>query len=973
MRSLSGSTLAGYQVLELLGQGGMGAVYRARQPQLSRDVAIKVLEAPASDPELLSRFIRETRIHQGLSHPHLVKVIDGGQANEFRYLVLELVQGLSLREFIDKNAPLPLDFALPTALALAEALEYLHGRGIVHRDLKPGNVLLDRAGHAKLADLGLSLDRELTPITRQGAMMGTLKYMAPELLTSQGSQEASDIYALGVTLYEMVTGCVPFNATEMNTWVHQVCFTPPVPMRERVPNVPEDVGNLVDELLAKEPASRPPARAVVLRLTKLGAVKNAANTQNNLQMRTIRLSHSSRNVPATGRGSMGLRLPLALLCCAALAAVLWYVRPASTDQTVVSSFIERREQWLKQSPLPPLPSIPGELGPVARALAADQERWMARDGADIPTLAQNCSRLSHIFAQERRLWGNRVPYTTTTPETLRHIVETTGGPTTRTIATAMWRLTAGKREDFSSDSLKTTIHEVNHIVKLYPRLSAWRDRMLEPLVLQPTTGLLAANGLFLLSPRAVAALVLTQAGRTQLEESLALQLKAREVCARCFPLMPAVTDCPTGAFLAVELRWRALITEIFARRLQHALANPQGPLPNGWDREDLLLLEHTPEIQRAVAAYVEELRRQRLAHPFDFPWLRVLLSYQCLVHLAPGLAMSADSPLASTFGLVKALRRAPAGGDGTDGAPTTEALVDYVRAMSSTGQTTVRNPPATRLVLNTLLRLTKANPTLAASHRQVFDGYLACVIRRMVERLDNRFRVAHLNQFDVLAASNAIPTARESFAAVQTDGRLIGYLGDFLTDFPPDRDHATQQQTNAAMVGGIRVLCCLCELEIRRRHPTVEFKDPKSGTVPVSPELVTYLGAWFRQLERWLPLAAASGPTGDTLTEILLLYKSIGERMRQLSTQGYRNATYDQLLKDFAKRLDAQTKDPNALALTATLHYLDSVTLAGRELPTEQARRVLREALAAAPNQRQVLESLRSINRSPETNDSPAR
>jgi len=202
------------EIIELLGQGGMGVVYKARQPQLDRLVALKILP-PASgrDPAFAERFTREARALARLSHPNIVAIHDFGRAGDYFYLVMEFVDGVNLRQ-LEQSRRLAPQEALVIIPKICEALQYAHEEGIVHRDIKPGNILIDKKGRVKIADFGLAklLGKEATGVglTQSKQVMGTLHYMAPEQMNNpQSVDHRADIYSLGVVFYEMLTGQLP--------------------------------------------------------------------------------------------------------------------------------------------------------------------------------------------------------------------------------------------------------------------------------------------------------------------------------------------------------------------------------------------------------------------------------------------------------------------------------------------------------------------------------------------------------------------------------------------------------------------------------------------------------------------------------------------------------------------------------------------------------------------------------------------
>jgi len=234
------------EILELLGQGGMGAVYKARQTGLDRLVALKILPPAAGrDPAFAERFTREARALARLNHPNIVTIHDFGQAGDYFHLVMEYVDGANLRQSIRARTLKPKE-ALGIVPQVCQALQYAHDEGIVHRDIKPENILLDRKGRVKIADFGLAklLGRTATDFTLTGAhqVMGTPHYMAPEQFEKPLEVDhRADIYALGVVLYEMLTGEVPMGA-----------FAPPSEKAQ----VDVRLDDVVLRTLAREPSRR---------------------------------------------------------------------------------------------------------------------------------------------------------------------------------------------------------------------------------------------------------------------------------------------------------------------------------------------------------------------------------------------------------------------------------------------------------------------------------------------------------------------------------------------------------------------------------------------------------------------------------------------------------------------------------------------------------------------------------------------
>src|ERR687889_483630 len=213
MSALVGTLLNGrYRLDAQVGSGGMSTVYRAFDSTLERRVAIKLMHRDiAGDSDQLERFRREARAVARLSHPHIVGVIDAGEEDGRPYIVFEYVEGETLKERIRRMGRLPIDEAIAYAIEIARALGAAHARGIVHRDVKPQNVLVDEEGSAKVTDFGIARSMDDSGLTAEGRVLGTTDYVSPEQALGHDVNGQSDIYSLGVVLYEMRTGDVPFH------------------------------------------------------------------------------------------------------------------------------------------------------------------------------------------------------------------------------------------------------------------------------------------------------------------------------------------------------------------------------------------------------------------------------------------------------------------------------------------------------------------------------------------------------------------------------------------------------------------------------------------------------------------------------------------------------------------------------------------------------------------------------------------
>ena len=256
---ISRPILAGrYELGPLLGGGGMGAVYRAWDRLLGREVALKILRPEhAGSREFVTRFEREAKNAASLSHPNIVRVFDAGEAGDgTRYIAMECIPGGTLADLIRKEGVLAPRAAIKVLLQLAAALSYAHGRGIVHRDVKPQNVLMTDEGDARMADFGIAWAAEATVLTRADMVVGSVGYLSPEQARGEPVDHRTDLYALGVVLYEMLTGSVPFVAESPIAVAMKHATQPPPSPSEANPAVPLDLAGVTLKLLSKDPSDR---------------------------------------------------------------------------------------------------------------------------------------------------------------------------------------------------------------------------------------------------------------------------------------------------------------------------------------------------------------------------------------------------------------------------------------------------------------------------------------------------------------------------------------------------------------------------------------------------------------------------------------------------------------------------------------------------------------------------------------------
>ncbi len=261
-----------YEVLEELGRGGMGIVYRAHDSVLDRVVALKELPAELKrDDALAARFRQEARLLARLAHPNIVQVFDLVEGESGMWMAMELVEGRSLADLLEERGALPVEELVELAVPMARAMAYAHASGVIHRDFKPDNVMLADGSVPKVMDFGIAkLARQAPQLTQEGSILGSPAYMSPEQASGRTADARTDVYAFGVTLYEMATGTTPFEGDTASVLSQHLTQPPPPPTR-RVAGLPGALEVLVLEMLEKEPSDRPAdMEAVACRLESVG-------------------------------------------------------------------------------------------------------------------------------------------------------------------------------------------------------------------------------------------------------------------------------------------------------------------------------------------------------------------------------------------------------------------------------------------------------------------------------------------------------------------------------------------------------------------------------------------------------------------------------------------------------------------------------------------------------------------------------
>jgi serine/threonine-protein kinase len=266
-----GAMVGPYRIEEMLGEGGMGVVYRATAPD-GKTVALKLVKGEiAKDDVFRRRFDREARTAARVGHPNVVPVIDTGEHEGIPWMAQQFITGGSLERRIERDGPLPLALALDVCTQVADGLDAMHAEGLIHRDVKPGNILLDETDKAYITDFGLMKDREASVLTRPGQALGSMDYMSPEQIRGEEVTARSDVYSLGCVMCECLSGTPPFGDRQgmRILWAH-LQEEPPDPLTGR-DDVPSDVSWAILRALEKEPPMRPPTATAYAHMVRIAA------------------------------------------------------------------------------------------------------------------------------------------------------------------------------------------------------------------------------------------------------------------------------------------------------------------------------------------------------------------------------------------------------------------------------------------------------------------------------------------------------------------------------------------------------------------------------------------------------------------------------------------------------------------------------------------------------------------------------
>jgi serine/threonine protein kinase len=386
MNELAGQSLGGYLLEEEIGRGSMGMVYRGKQWALGRDVAIKILpQALARDSSYVARFIREAHIMAGLNHPNIVQIYDAGQQRGLLYFVMEYVQGPTLGSLLRLDGQIPQHLAAEYAAQIADALDCAYSeRNVIHRDIKPENLMLDRWGKIKVMDFGLARAPGLQRITVAKTLVGSIYYASPEQIWGQRLDNRSDIYALGVVLYEMVTGRRPFGGRTLPEITQAIISSPLCPPSLLNAELSPALEQIILKALARDRA---------LRYEQAGQMAR--------ELRALALKREELALPPPG----GPLSPLPQIAPEQLSRERITIHPPKRPQAQMPSFSD----W--QARHSAVPASGTSLAPPARLGLPDQTATAgygalpAPAGTDVERPAEEPVTRGGLWQQLQRLFG----------------------------------------------------------------------------------------------------------------------------------------------------------------------------------------------------------------------------------------------------------------------------------------------------------------------------------------------------------------------------------------------------------------------------------------------------------------------------------------------------------------------------------------------------------------------------------------
>ena len=291
-----GKTISHYKILEKLGEGGMGIVYLAEDSKLDRKVALKFLPKEfTKDKDSRERFGREAKAAAALNHQNIVTIYEINEFEDQTYIAMEYVEGETLKDIICKGevtSPLQLNQIINITTQICEGLKCAHESGIVHRDIKPQNIIINKGGQVKILDFGLAKLKGVTQLTKESSTLGTVHYISPEQAKGIEVDHKTDIWSLGVVMYEMVTGQLPFKGDYDQAVIYSILNEEPEPLSGVIPEVPGEVGNSLSRMLNKNPDQRPQNVSEII--INLKEILNKLKSQNNKQKSEITSTNKNK-------------------------------------------------------------------------------------------------------------------------------------------------------------------------------------------------------------------------------------------------------------------------------------------------------------------------------------------------------------------------------------------------------------------------------------------------------------------------------------------------------------------------------------------------------------------------------------------------------------------------------------------------------------------------------------------------------
>jgi len=305
-----GKLTENYTIISQLGKGGMGAVYLAQDKRLDRKVAIKVLTLNENlsleqKSEIIARFQKEAKAIAKLSHPNVVAIHDIGEDNGEYYMVMEFLEGKSIGSILDKDKKLPIQECIDISIQICKALDYIHSNSIVHRDIKPDNIIITKNNIAKITDFGIAQnDSDQMRLTQDGTILGSIMYISPEQLrNSKEVDNRADIFSYGVTLYQMITGKMPFDGETVGEVVTKILSSQPELPRKYNPDIPFELERIIMKALNKDREKRyqnmKEMEKDLVSLLKNTSTNILANTSKNISNSTVILDKKNINLPNT--------------------------------------------------------------------------------------------------------------------------------------------------------------------------------------------------------------------------------------------------------------------------------------------------------------------------------------------------------------------------------------------------------------------------------------------------------------------------------------------------------------------------------------------------------------------------------------------------------------------------------------------------------------------------------------------------